>query len=90
MLEIHLRQAGLLTVLAKYLLKKNMKSSKKNEIQNVITKMKLIKVTFNMTWLMEIFKIYLEKQLQIKYYVINHLILQKILKMMDIISDLLE
>ena len=90
MLEIHLRQAGLLTVLAKYLLKKNMKSSKKNGIQNVITKMKLIKVTFNMTWLMEIFKIYLEKQLQIKYYVINHLILQKILKMMDIISDLLE
>ena len=67
-----------------------MKSSKKNGIQNVITKMKLIKVTFNMTWLMEIFKIYLEKQLQIKYYVINHLILQKILKMMDIISDLLE
>ena len=41
-------------------------------------------------WLMEILKIYLKKQLLIKYCVIKHLILLKIRKMMDIIMDLLQ
>ena len=43
-----------------------------------------IKLAFNMTWLKEILKIYLEEQLLIKYYVIKHLILLKIQNMVDI------
>ena len=35
-------------------------------------------------------KVYLKKQLQIKYYVIKHLILLKILNMTDINVDLLQ
>ena len=38
----------------------------------------------NMIWFMEILKIHLEEKLLIKYYVIKHLILLKIVDMMDI------
>ena len=37
-----------------------------------------------MTWLKNILKSYIEEQLLIKYCMINHLILLKILNMMDI------
>ena len=43
-----------------------------------------------MTWLMAILKIYLEKQLLIKYYLIKHLILLKIGEIMAINVDLLQ
>ena len=41
-------------------------------------------------WLMEILNIYLEEQLLLKYYVIKHLIFQKIQSMMDIKEVLLQ
>ena len=40
----------------------------------MLIKMNYIKLAFNMTWLNEILKIYLEDQLLIKYYVMKHLI----------------
>ena len=43
-----------------------------------------------MTWLLEILKIYLEKQLLIKYYVMKHLTLLKIQNMMSIKEVLLQ
>ena len=62
MSEMHLKQPGfpdLLTVLADHLLKtkKESKNLKKQEIQTIFTKMNLIKLVFNMIWLMEILKI---------------------------------
>ena len=49
-----------------------------------------MKLAFNMTRLMEVLKIYLGKQLLIKYYAIKHLILLKILNMMDLKEVLLQ
>ena len=43
-----------------------------------------------MAWLRKILKIYLEEQILIKYYVIKHLTLLNIQKMMDINVDLLQ
>ena len=43
-----------------------------------------------MTWLMEILKIDFEEQLLIKHCVIKHLILLKILNIMDIKESLLQ
>ena len=54
-----------------------------------ICQSELDKVCFNMIYLMEILKMYLEEQLLIKCYVIKHLILLKILDMMDINAELL-
>ena len=52
--EMHLKQPGLLTVLVIHLLKtkKELKSLYKLEIQTLFTKMSLIKLVFNMIWLM--------------------------------------
>ena len=52
--EMHLKQPGLLTVLVIHLLKtkKELKSLYKLEIQTLFTKMSLIKLVFNMEWLM--------------------------------------
>ena len=60
----------------------------KQEIQNTLIKMNQIKLAFNVTWLMEVLRIYLEEQLQIKYYLMKHLMLQKIQEIMDINMDL--
>ena len=51
--EMHLKQPGLLTVLVIHLLKakKELKSLCKLEIQTLFTKMSLIKLVFNMKWL---------------------------------------
>ena len=54
--------------------KKKCKNSKKQKIHDMRIKMNYIKLAFNMTWLNEILKIYLEDQPRIKYYVIKHLI----------------
>ena len=56
MLEMHLKQPG---VLADHLLKtkKEFRNLKKQEIQAIFTKMNLIRLVFNMIWLMEILKI---------------------------------
>ena len=43
-----------------------------------------------MTWVIAILSIYLEEQLQIRRYVIKHLILQETQSMMDINVDLLQ
>ena len=51
--KMHLKQPGLLTVLVIHLLKtkKELKSLCKLEIQTLFTKMSLIKLVFNMKWL---------------------------------------
>ena len=43
-----------------------------------------IKLVFRMAWVIEILKIHVKEQLQINYYMIDQLILLKILDMMDI------
>ena len=57
--EMHLKQPGLLTVLADHLLKtkKEFRNLKKQEIKTIFTKMNLISLVFKMTWFMEILKI---------------------------------
>ena len=57
--EMHLKQRDLLTVLVDCLLKtkKEFKNLKKQEIRAIFTKMSLIKLALNTTWLMEILKI---------------------------------
>ena len=62
--------------------KKEFKNLSKKEIQDIF--IKLDKACFSMIWFMEIFKIYLEEQFLIKYCVMMHLILLKILDIMDI------
>ena len=55
-----------------------------------ILKTSQIYLEFNMTWLIEILRIYIEEQSWIKYYVIKHLIQLKTPNMMDINVDLLQ
>ena len=43
-----------------------------------------IKLVFRMAWVIEILKIHVKEQLRINYYMIDQLILLKILDMMDI------
>ena len=56
---MNLKHQDLLTVLVDHLLKtkKEFKSLKKREIQTIYTKMNLIKLVFNMIYLMETLKI---------------------------------
>ena len=68
--------------------KKNTKSQKP-KIYNKFIKTNLIKLAFNMTWLMEILSICLEGQLLIWHYMIKHFILLKNQNMMDIKEVLL-
>ena len=84
--KMHLKQCGFTYIAADHLLKteKEFKNLKKQEIQNIFIKMNWIKLVFNMTWLMEILKIYLEEQLLIKHYIIKHLLLLKIQNLIDI------
>ena len=83
--EMHFRQPGF-TGRGGLFTKKKTKTEykKKQEIHDIFIKTNLIKLVFNMAWLMEILKIYLEEHLLIKYSVIKHLILLKIWNMMDI------
>ena len=76
----------LLIVLADYLIKtkREFKKLKKQDIQDIFIKTNKIQLVFNMTWLMDILKIYLEEQPLIEYYVIRHLILLNIQNKMDI------
>ena len=57
--EMHLKQPGFTYMLVDSLLKttKKNKNLKKQEIQAIFTKMNLIKLLFNMIWLMNILKI---------------------------------
>ena len=59
-------------------------------IQDTFIKANWRKLAFNMIWLMEILRIWLEEKLPIKYYVINHLLLLKIKNLMDIQEVLLQ
>ena len=56
------------------------KNLKKEQIQDIFIKATQTKPTFNMTWLTEILKAYLEEQLPIKYYGMSLLILLKLKK----------
>ena len=57
--EMHLKQPDLLTVLEDHLLKTNkeLKNSKKQEIQTIFIKISLTKLVFDIIWLLEILKI---------------------------------
>ena len=57
--EMHLKQPGFLRVPVGYLLKtkKGFQNLKKQEIQVIFTKMKLIRLAFNIIWIMEILTI---------------------------------
>ena len=57
--EMHLKQPGLLTVLVDHLLKtkKEFINLKKQETRAIFTKMNLIRLAFNMIWLVNILKI---------------------------------
>ena len=57
--EIHLKSLNLLMVFVYHLLKtkKYFKNLMKQELQNIFTKMNLMKLVFNMAWLLEILKI---------------------------------
>ena len=59
MSEMHLKQPGLVTVLAYHLPKinKEFKDLKEQKIQTIFREMNLIRFVFNMTWLMEILMI---------------------------------
>ena len=82
MFDIHLRQAGFTYTACRQFTrnKERMQKFKETEDSICIYQNELDKLAFNMTWLMEILKIYLEEQLLIKYCVIKHLILLKIRK----------
>ena len=60
----------------------------KQDIKDIFTRMNQKKLAFSIIWLMEVSKIYLEEQLQIKFYMLKHLILLKIQNMMDIRMEL--
>ena len=67
--EMHLSQPGF-TYSACGLFtktKREYKNLKKQEIKDMFIKTNYINPAFNMIWLMEIFRIYIEKQLLIKY-----------------------
>ena len=57
--EMHLNNQDLLIVLVDHLLKteEELKNLKKQETQTIFTKMNLIRLVFNMRWLIEILKI---------------------------------
>ena len=81
MLEMHLRQPQFM-----YSACGPFTKNKENygEIHEKFIKENWIKLAFIMTCLMGIFRICLEEQLLIKYYVIKHLILLKIQNLIDI------
>ena len=82
MVEMHFRQPGFIYSACGPFTKKNKKKNKKKtkkeyknlkkqDIHNIFIKMNQIKLVFNMTWLMEILKIYRNEQLLIKHCMIN-------------------
>ena len=56
--EIHLKQPGFTTSACRTFTKnkQRIKNLRKHEIQTIFTKMNLIRLLFNMIWLMEILK----------------------------------
>ena len=63
--EMHLKQPGLVLVDHLQKIKKEFKNLKKQEIR--VTKMSLIRLVFNMIWLMVILKILKEEHFLIKF-----------------------
>ena len=56
--EVHLKEPGLTySACGPFTKNKEFKNLKKQEIQAIFTKMNLIRLVFNITWLMEILKI---------------------------------
>ena len=75
---MHLRQSRFIYSDYRTFTKKRerIQNVKKQKIQDSrFLKTNYIKLVFNMTWLMEALRIYLEEQFLIKYYVIKDLIL---------------
>ena len=90
--EMYLKQPGL-TYSACGLFTKNkerIQQFKQTGDSRYIYQNNQIKFVFNMSWLNEILKIWLEEELLIKYYVMKHLIFLKIQKMIDIKEVLLQ
>ena len=86
--EIYLRLPGF-TCSSRGPFKKKKKFKETSHLRYII-KENYIKLLFNMTWLMEILKIYLKEQLLEKHSVIKHLVLLKIQNMMNIKEVLLQ
>ena len=78
--EMHLKQPGFNYSACRPFTKTRIQKFKETGDQTIFTKMNLIRLIFNMTWLMEILKIQQEKQLLIKSQEIKRLILQKLLQ----------
>ena len=78
--EMLLRRSGVTWSGLELFIKNKERIQKFKEVgdQDMIIKTDYIKLSFNMTWLMEILRIYLEEQLLRKYYVIKQLILLKL------------
>ena len=71
--KMYLRQLGITyTACAPFTKNKEYKNLNKQEVQNTFIKTNQIKLAFNTTWLTEILRIYLEEQLLIECYTINH------------------
>ena len=68
---------------ADHLVKRKKENSEKQEIYDIFIKMNKKNHAFNLTWLIDILKIYLEEQPLAKYYVVKHLTLRKIRNMID-------
>ena len=66
-----------------HLVKRKKENSEKQEIYDIFIKMNKKNLAFNVTWLIDILKIYLEEQPLAKYYVVKHLTLLKIRNMIN-------
>ena len=90
--EMHLRQPGLRYSARKPFTKnkESIQKFKKQDIQGIFVRTSQIKLVFNMAWLINILKIYLEEQLLIEHCMKKHLILLKISNMMDMEGVLLQ
>ena len=86
---MHLRQPGFTYSACGPFTKNKERIQKFKETRDSSYLKKLETACFQHEWLMEILKIYLEKQLRIKCYVINYLILLMIRDMMNINLDTL-
>ena len=92
MSKMHLRQPGFTYSACRPFIKKKERLQKLKETgdSRYIYQNELDKACFQLDRLMEILNIYLEKQILMKFYLIKHLISQKIQNMTDIKRVLLQ
>ena len=87
--EMHLNQPEFTCSGCGAITKNKIRIQKLKYIPNIFIKMNQIKLVFNMIQLIKILKIQQEEQLQVKYYVVKHLIFFKTQTLMDIKEVLL-